>query len=496
MNPGISVGHIYSLRGLLLGYNLAFLLLVIITGALGWTGVELRQQIADEADRVSTLLNLAQETRGDVYQQMTEVFDHHFLAEPLAVLRYRSTSQRIEARFLRLDQTALHPVEKEAIEAMLLAYEQVRLQTDEIMSVPSNAIREEGHLTVFFTADLEMAWLDSYEHVFAANDSLMRLTQRGEDEAESALSQNTRMILFLPVALAALMLLASRAFLNRALVRPVAEILRGFSALGSGELDYKVPVRGAAELVALEKAVNRMARDLAESREALVRSEKQAALGALVPVVAHNIRNPLASIRATAQVHDNGDAPKEVIKALRDIRDTVDRLERWLSALLTYLNPVRLSRTPASLGDVVSEGLRLLAPRLKAKKLVVEKNGWDSPPVVLVDVHLLEQAIYGLLLNALEASPEGSKITLGLGRESGWAVLHIRDHGPGMPFRPLPENLNPGPTTKSFGSGLGIPFAFKVCDMHDGAVEFRSPSSGGTEVVVTLPTEEASRSAA
>ena len=230
MNPGISVGHIYSLRGLLLGYNLAFLLLVIITGALGWTGVELRQQIADEADRVSTLLNLAQETRGDVYQQMTEVFDHHFLAEPLAVLRYRSTSQRIEARFLRLDQTALHPVEKEAIEAMLLAYVQVRLQTDEIMSVPSNAIREEGHLTVFFTADLEMAWLDSYEHVFAANDSLMRLTQRGEDEAESALSQNTRMILFLPVALAALMLLASRAFLNRALVRPVAEILRGAGA--------------------------------------------------------------------------------------------------------------------------------------------------------------------------------------------------------------------------------------------------------------------------
>ena len=90
--------RIYSLKGLLLGYNLAFLLLILVTGAMGWLGVELRQKSAEESYRLNVLLTLVQEIRGDVYRQMTEVFDHHFLAEPLAVLRYRGSSQRIESK--------------------------------------------------------------------------------------------------------------------------------------------------------------------------------------------------------------------------------------------------------------------------------------------------------------------------------------------------------------------------------------------------------------
>ena len=488
--------RIYSLKGLLLGYNLAFLLLIVVTGSMGWLGVELRQQAAEEAGRLNTLLNLIQETRGDVYRQMTEVFDHHFLAEPLSVLRYRGSSQRIEAKFARLNETANRSVELEAVDALLLAYEQVRAQTDEIMSVPSSAFREAGHITVFFTADLEMSWLDDYEKVFAANDEFMRIVQRAEEKQMGTLGQYALLILVIPIALAATMLLASRAILNRAFVGPVGALLQGFAAFGRGKLDYEVPEHGAAELVTLEKAVNQMARDLAESREALVRSEKQAVLGSLVPVVAHNIRNPLASIRAMAQLHDNPDTSEEVASGLRDIRATVDRLEQWLSALLKYLNPVRLTRTRTRFSDVATEALRILIPRLEAKEIKVEKVGWDLSPSVMADVHLLEQAIYGLLVNAVEASPEGGTLTISLLRDEGAAVLMIRDHGPGMPFHPSPGDYSPGPTTKSFGSGLGIPFAFKVCDLHDGGVEFNIPSGGGTEVVVTLPATERTRNAA
>lgn len=486
----------YSLRGLLLGYNLAFVLLILVTGATGWLGVELRQRSAEEADRLNTLLNLVQETRGDVYRQMTEVFDHHFLAEPLAVLRYRSSVQRVEARFRRLDTVAVQPAEREAVEALLLAYEEVRVQTDEIMSVPSNAVRNEGDLTVFFTADLDMTWLDDYEQVFTANDSLIRIAQQAEKDQVASLGRYTLVILAIPAVLAAIMLLASRTFLNLALVRPVGALLQGLAAYGQGKLDYTVPEIGAAELVTLEQAVNRMARDLSESREALVRSEKQAALGSLVPVVAHNIRNPLASIRATAQLHDQPEISAGISEGLRNIRATVDRLENWLSALLNYLNPLSLSRAPTPLSAVVDEALRLLAPRVEAKSLVIARQGWDAPPRVEADVHLLEQAIYGLLLNAIEASPDGGQLTLALATDGAVARLAIRDQGPGMPFRPSPDNLNPGPTTKSFGSGLGIPFAFKVCDLHEGAVAFTAPDGGGTEVVVTLPVASGSPGAA
>ena len=480
--------RIYSLKGLLLGYNLAFLLLILVTGAMGWLGVELRQQSAEESYRLNVLLTLVQEIRGDVYRQMTEVFDHHFLAEPLAVLRYRGSSQRIESKFLSLDEIAISPIEKEAAEALRLAYEQVRVQTNEIMSVQSSAIREVDQLTVFFTGDLEMIWLDGYEKVFFANDELMRIARKAQVEKSGALARNTLLVIIAPISLAALMLLASRFFLNQSFVLPVAALLKGFAEFGRGKLDYKVTEQGATELVELEKAVNRMAADLAESRRALVKSEKQAALGSLIPVVAHNIRNPLASIRATAQLHDHSKTPKEVSAGLEDIRVTIDRLEKWLSALLTYLNPLRLNTSLVSLSSIADESLRILSGQLDSKDIKIEKSGWISSPFVMADVHLLEQAIYGLLVNAVEASPRGGSIVVLLEKKSDFAILTIRDHGPGMPFQPSPDSLNPGPTTKSFGSGLGIPFAFKVIDLHNAIIEFNTPKNGGTEVIISLPT--------
>ena len=295
--------RIYSMRGLLLGHNLAFLLLIVVTGAMGLVGVELRQRAAEESQRLSTLINLVQETRGDVYRQMTEVFDHHFLADPRAATEYRTTGRRIAANFARLEAVASHPAEAAAIEGLQLAYEQVRQQTDEIMTTPSSAFREADHLTVFFTADLEMVWLADYERVFIANDELMAIAQDAEEARVARLSRAASLVLLIPVALAGGLLLVSRAFVQRAFVRPVNALLAGVAAFGQGRLDHK------------------------------------AALGSLVPVVAHNIRNPLASIRATAQVHDNPETAADVALGLKDIRGTVDRLEQWLSSLLSYLNP-------------------------------------------------------------------------------------------------------------------------------------------------------------
>ena len=488
--------RIYSLKGLLLGHDLAFLVLIIVTGAMGWVGVDLRQQAAEESLRLSTLINLVQETRGDVYRQMTEVFDHHFLADPRAITRYRTSGLAIAANLARIEDVARQPAEHAAIEGLRLAYAQVRQQTDDVMTTPSTALQEPDHLTVFFTADLQMSWLDDYEKVFAANDDLLTIAQQAEQNRVSTLARNAGLVLLIPIATAAALLLVARGFMQRAFVRPINALLEGVSAYGKGRLDHQVPEIGAAELVTLERAVNRMAQDLAASREALVRSEKQAALGSLVPVVAHNIRNPLASIRAMAQLYDGPGISSDISGAMRDIRGTVDRLERWLSSLLSYLNPLRLARVDVRIAEVVDQAALLLAPRLDAKRIWLSRHGWEAEYCCLLDVHLMEQAIYGLLTNAAEASPEGGRLALSLRRVAAEVVLTIADQGPGMPFRPSPDDLNPGPTTKSFGSGLGIPFAFKVCDLHHGRIEFGVAAGGGTEVTISLPIVQPARSAA
>ena len=488
--------RIYSMKGLLLGHNLAFLLLIVVTVAMGLLGVELRQRAAEESQRLNSLMNLVQETRGDVYRQMTEVFDHHFLADQRAATQYGKTGDRIAANFVKIEAVALQPAEAAAIEGLQLAFEQVRQQTDLIMTTPSSAFREADHLTVFFTADLEMVWLDDYERVFAANDELMSIAQNSEEARVSRLSRAISLIFLIPVVLAGVLLLISRAFVQQAFVRPVNALLAGVAAFGQGRLDHKVPEVGATELVTLQRAVNKMSEDLALSREALVRSEKQAALGSLVPVVAHNIRNPLASIRATAQIHDSPGVAPDVAQGLKDIRGTVDRLEQWLSSLLSYLNPLRLARSHVPLADVAGTAIELLAPQIEAKLLTVQRIGWDGYSKVTVDIHLMEQAVVGLLSNAVEASPDRGVISVSIRTRDNIVQLVIADQGPGMPFRPAPGELSPGPTTKSFGSGLGIPFAFKICDLHHGAVDFKPGSGGGTEVIVTLPISEAARSAA
>ena len=126
--------------------------------------------------------------------------------------------------------------------------------------------------------------------------------------------------------------------------------------------------------------------------------------------------------------------------------------------------------------------------KFEEKDLHLKRNGWEADPALYIDVDLLEQAVYGLILNAIEASPEGGEITLTVEHSTGSVSLTIEDRGSGLAFDPKPGGLSPGPTTKRLGTGLGIPFAFKVCHAHGGSIKFVQNSPTGTRVRIDLPT--------
>lgn len=217
----------------------------------------------------------------------------------------------------------------------------------------------------------------------------------------------------------------------------------------------------------------------------LVQAEKNATLSALVPVVAHNIRNPLSSIRATAQVLDDPELSGEVREGLRGIINTADRLEEWTRSLLSYLHPLEPQLTRCTLTQIADSALKLLQTKLDAKDITVVREHWEHAPEQALDVDLFEQALFGLIGNAIDASPRGGKLKLGLATGAEHAKLTLGDQGSGIPFLPEQGSLTPGPTTKPFGTGLGIPFAMKVCEVHGGAIAFER--NQGTEVTITLP---------
>jgi len=230
-----------------------------------------------------------------------------------------------------------------------------------------------------------------------------------------------------------------------------------------------------------------MAQDLEESRAALVETEKQAALGALIPVVAHNIRNPLASIRATAQVLDDIDNVRELQESRQAILDTIDRLGRWVNALVSYLHPLKPNYRLVHAGMMVDAALSLLKTRTGEKKLQITRTGWEHDVRLNADPDLMEQALYALLANAMDASPDNGEITVGLRRKDGQLEISITDQGPGLPFDPKPNNLSPGPSSKRFGTGLGIPIAYKICQQHGWKLTFAAAGGKGTTATISAP---------
>jgi signal transduction histidine kinase len=99
----------------------------------------------------------------------------------------------------------------------------------------------------------------------------------------------------------------------------------------------------------------------------------------------------------------------------------------------------------------------------------------------------MEQALTGLLANAVEASPHGGTVRIAVSRAGEGLLIRIVDAGPGMPFVPEPGDLEPGPSTKRFGTGLGIPVAYKICRSHGWDLSFAASPDGGTEVTISAP---------
>jgi Signal transduction histidine kinase len=471
----------------LLTYESAFLILIIVTGALGGMGAYFWQQSSRESMRINGLLYQTQQIRSELYRQLKEVTRGRLMEDQAALDLYQAYSRRIGEHFNALRRQTEYPDEEWAVQAMQQAYRVIQRDMNRLFSDPylvSDAVRLR-----ILDSQYEESLVGDFEQAFDAFSDLIATKHRTLEDNLARWTRFAPVLIPVAVALAVALLVLSRFSLQHGFVRPMRQVVAGAERLSQGELQHTVPENGVKEVSDLARAINRMARDLAASRDALVESERQAALGALVPVVAHNIRNPLASIRATAQVLDHLDEPEDLHEAKQAIMDTVDRLERWVSSLLSYLHPLKPHRQLARLERAMEGALAALQPRVKEKQLEVVRGSWEDKRDLRIDIDLMEQAIYSLLVNAVDASPYGGRITLSVQSGDGCMNVLIEDQGPGIPFDPRPDTLAPGPSTKRYGTGLGIPFAFKVCHAHGGKMTF-TRTAGGTQVCLRIPLNE------
>jgi two-component system, NtrC family, sensor histidine kinase HydH len=236
-------------------------------------------------------------------------------------------------------------------------------------------------------------------------------------------------------------------------------------------------------------------RDLSEIKrleEKVRRSEKLAAVGELAAGLAHEIRNPLSSIRGFAQFfkHTLMDHPREQEYAQTMVSE-IDRINRVVTDLLSMARPKKLELELADVGALVKRAADLVKSEAKSRNLFLGVFVQPNMQPVSVDTSLITQALLNLLLNAIQSVESGNRVAVGTELKSGDQLsIWVEDDGPGIPINLQQKVFEPFYTTREAGTGLGLAIIRSIAENHEGAVQLESPLPGlehGCRFTITIP---------
>ena len=224
---------------------------------------------------------------------------------------------------------------------------------------------------------------------------------------------------------------------------------------------------------------------LQATRTRLAQSEKLAALGQLATAIAHEVRNPLAIMRSAAQgVLEAAPAP-ETARACTFIIDEIDRLSNVVTSLLAFARPLQLRRRRVPVADLLSR-TEALAREEYGDAVRIVRDGTEALPDVHGDPDLVCQVLLGLVANAVEASPPGAPVRLGVRAGDDAVELAVADAGPGVAPDVRERIFEPFFTTRERGTGLGLAVARQIVQAHGGTIAVGDEPGGGARFTVRL----------
>lgn len=219
-------------------------------------------------------------------------------------------------------------------------------------------------------------------------------------------------------------------------------------------------------------------------------SERLAAVGRITAGVAHEVKNPLNSMRLWLENLKESlpsDADSAALQAVHVLDAEIDRLDAVVKRFLDFSRPVDVRLEPTQLASLLKEVMEVAQPQLQKANVQVAQLLPIGIPEVFVDRDLLKQAVLNVVLNAVEAMPNGGKLQLTLSRRGEAAEIAITDSGKGIP----PENRNKifqlFFSTRPGGSGIGLASTFRIVQLHNGSIDFTSEVGRGTTFRIELP---------
>lgn len=239
----------------------------------------------------------------------------------------------------------------------------------------------------------------------------------------------------------------------------------------------------------LETRVAERTAELVETHKRLVQQERIAALGRAAAQVAHEVKNPLAglllySLHLKSKL---GDSAKSETALVDKIVDTINHLTGRVEQILGFARPVNLTRSSGNLNRIVNDVLELLQPHITANRIDVRLSLSEHTSEGMIDASSMRGALMNLILNAIEAMPNGGRLSVTSDQADDTLHLEIIDTGRGISEELAKNIFEPFFTTKEQGLGLGMPYAKKIIEQHGGAITLVSRSGEGTTIRITLP---------
>jgi two-component system, NtrC family, nitrogen regulation sensor histidine kinase NtrY len=279
--------------------------------------------------------------------------------------------------------------------------------------------------------------------------------------------------------------------------RPVGELAYAAQEVAAGNWYVRVDVTGADELGQLADSFNRMTTELLAQRERLVQAERVAAWREVARRMAHELKNPLFPLQLTVEnlVRARQQMPEQFDEIFRESSRTllaeISNLRRIIAKFSDFSKTPQPQMNAVRVNEVIGGVLQLFQAQLEnagAAKISCETRLDPHLAAVAGDAELLHQAISNLVLNAIDAMPQGGTLTVSTRNHDGKVLIEVADTGVGLTPEQREQIFTPYYTSKPHGTGLGLAIVQSIVSDHGGRIRVHSEAGAGTTLVIELPT--------
>lgn len=315
-------------------------------------------------------------------------------------------------------------------------------------------------------------------------------------------NRHTRLMLML-IGLGGILLgVAGAVVLAKTVTGPLKKLVEGTVQISKGDFSQRIDIDAHDEIGNLASSFNTMSRQLQvtrgrmeEANRKLIQAEKLASIGRISAGIAHEIRNPLTSVKLNIQRVMESKALDEAHRSELSIsQEGIAQIEQFIKEMLNYARVTQLNLDRFEVEQIIEESVKMMADTLRVKNIRLRRRFEKRLPPLFVDGDRMRQVILNLLQNACEAIGQDGEIAIGLScvkkDGEGRMRIEITDTGGGIPAKDWENIFEPFFTTKSSGIGLGLANARKIIELHKGTIQAKAKIGKGACFEICLPCED------